>query len=161
MALLKVVGGDAGVEVVDVVVLDCAGRVFEPEGDRQIGAALQGCSLEGPFVLVGAVWRVDGVFHVEDDSPEDLSEVVGKPEFVGRDAEPGQDPSPEEDGEDLLEEGPAEHSIALADDIEKSEEPNKGYGDEEVDDGFSEYSCNYLLDSLHLVILLFGEDNGL
>jgi hypothetical protein len=40
MALLEVVGGDAGVEVVDVVVLDGAGGVLEPEGDGEIGASL-------------------------------------------------------------------------------------------------------------------------
>lgn len=43
----------------DVMVFDGAGGVFEPEGNGQIGAALQGCPLEGPFLFPGTIRRVN------------------------------------------------------------------------------------------------------
>lgn len=45
--------------MMDVMVFDGTGGVFEPEGDGKIGASLQGCSLEGPFIISGAIGRID------------------------------------------------------------------------------------------------------
>jgi hypothetical protein len=161
VTLLEVVRGDGRVQVVDVMVFDGAGGVFEPEGDGEVGAALQGCALERPFLLPGAIGWVDRVLHVEDDGPEDLGEVVSEPELVSGDAEGGQDPAPEDDGHYLLEEGPGEHAVSFPDDVEEPEEPDEGHCDEEVYNGLSEDPRKDLLCTLHLRVLLLGEKDGL
>ena len=45
--------------MVDVVVLNCASRVLEPEGHVQEGAPLECCTLEGPFILLGTIRNID------------------------------------------------------------------------------------------------------
>jgi len=45
--------------MVDVVVLNGASGVLEPEGHVQEGASLECCPFESPFILVGTIGNID------------------------------------------------------------------------------------------------------
>lgn len=88
------------------MVLDAAGRILEKEGNIEEGASLEGRSLESPFIFMRAVWRVDRMLHMEDDSTQYLSQVVAEQKLEGRKAHLRQEPHPKDDRHYLLEEAP-------------------------------------------------------
>ena len=78
---------------------------------------------------------------MEDHRSKNLGQVIAKPELKSGDAEGWQNPYPKHNRENFLEEGHAKDSVSLGNDPEESHEPDKGYSDEEIDDGLSEKPC--------------------
>lgn len=98
---------------------------------------------------------------MEENGAEDLRKVIDDPERYWRDSESWQHPNKQHNGQYFFEECQTKHSVSLGHDVEQLEEPDERNGDEEVNERFSEQSHEYLLHSLHFLIFLLGEQDGL
>ena len=98
---------------------------------------------------------------MEENGAEDLRKVIDDPERYWRDSESWQHPNKQHNGQYFFEECQTKHSVSFGHDVEQLEEPDKRNGDEEVNERFSEQSHEYLLHSLHFLIFLLGEQDGL
>ncbi len=77
MVFLGIVSGDAGVHVVDVVVLDAHGEIGKCWGNLDEGTAQDAAFALGPFLVFDDVAWIVGMLVEKQDKIDDPSQIGG------------------------------------------------------------------------------------
>lgn len=161
VALLNGIGGNISVEMMDVMVFDSVGKGLEDVGNLQKGTSFKG-SLSGvPFVFALSVREVDWVLKMEETCSYDGADSHREPHVEGRNPKQREDPSIEDHWENLLKIGHAEYSVSLGNGWKDQHKPDEGDSNQEEHRWWSQYPCQDLLYSFHLLVLLQGKEDGL
>ena len=124
VAGLYVIGGNVGVEVVDVVVFNAVSEGAEDMWDIEEGAPLEGRFLEVPGVSALAVGQVHGMLEVEEDGPDCLGKVYAEIHLQWGEAEQFDDPERNDEAEYSFEGGPAKQAKSFNAVVANSQDPD-------------------------------------